>query len=204
MPQSASQPPTIDRRSDPLTDMLALLRLAQIIQEVLRMISTLPPPIPKPGNLPRPLYATIASTNKSPSDLRSTPQRSLSSPPSCHPPLATMSSTSQTSTPTSMGRSRRSKKNWKPSCTLPSLTPLHVPVQTKKTGTSSSPKSPRQDHVQSSAKEKNHQYVSKMKASKNITRVIEGNTQSPSSTSRRKNWKCSPGSEHTKKGLTKP
>src|SRR5487761_1149259 len=92
-PQSANQPPTTTRPSDPLTDMLALLRLAQIIQEVLKTISTSPPPTPKPGNSPRPLYATIASTNRSPSGLKNTPQRSLYSPPSCHPPLATTNST---------------------------------------------------------------------------------------------------------------
>src|SRR5487761_687861 len=202
-PQSASQPPTETRPSDPLTDLLALLRLAQIIQEVLRTISTLPPPTPKPGTSPKPLYATIASTSKSPSGPKSTPQKSSCSPPSCRPPPVTTNLTSPTSTPTFMGRFKRSKKNSKPSCTPPSPTPLHAPTPTKKTKTSPSSRSPQQGRAQS-AKEENHQYVSKMKASKDITRVIEGNTQSPSSTSRRKNWKCSPGYERMKKVPTKP
>src|SRR5487761_1572664 len=202
-PQSANQPPTMTRPSDPLTDMLALLRLVQIIQEVLKTISTSSPPTPKPGNLPKPLYATIASTSKSLSGPRNTPQRSSFSPPSYHPLPVTTSSTNQTSTPTFMGHSKRSKKNSKPSCTPLSPIPPHAPTQIKKTRTSPSSRSPQQGRAQS-AKEENHQYVSKMKASKDTPRVTEGNTQSPSSTSRRKNWKCSPGYEHTKRAPTKP
>src|SRR5487761_1329776 len=102
-PQSANQPPSETRPSDPLTDLLALLRLAQIIQEVLKTISTLPPPTPKPGTSPKPLYATIASTSKSPSGPKNTPQKSSYSPPSCHPPHATTNLTSPTPTRTFMG-----------------------------------------------------------------------------------------------------
>src|SRR5487761_1226542 len=95
-PQSANQTPPETHPSDPLTDMLALLRLAQIIQEVLKMISTLPPPTPKPGNSPRLLYATIASTNRSPSGPKNIPQKSSSSPPSYRPPPVTANSMNQT------------------------------------------------------------------------------------------------------------
>ena len=168
------------------------------------MISTPPLPTQKPGSSPRLPYTTIISTNKSPSGPKSTPQKYLSSPPSYLHPPATMSSMSQTTTPMSMGHSKQSRTNSKPSFTPPSHTPQHAPILTKKMKGPPSPKSPQQDHVRSSAKEQNHQYVSKMKASKSTTRVIKGNTQSPSTTSRQKNWKCSPGFIPTKKAHTKP
>src|SRR5487761_657883 len=158
-PQSTNQPPTMSHPSDPLTDMLALLRLTQIIQKVLKTISTLSLPTPKPENSPRLPYATIASTNKSPLGPRSIPLKYSSLPPSlCHPPAIT-NSMSQTDTPTFMGHSKQLKTNSKPFSTPPSHTPQHAPAQTKKTKGSSSLKSPQPDPIQSSAKEKNHQYI---------------------------------------------
>ena len=151
----------------------------------MKTISTLPLPTPKPGTLLRLPYATIVSMGKSPSGPKNMPLRSSSLSHSCHHPPATTSSKNQTTTPTSMGRSRQSKISLNCSTTPPSHTPRPTPARIRKT--SKSPKLPPQDHNQSSPKEWNHWSVSKMKASKSTTRVIEGNTQSPSTISRRKN-----------------